>query len=255
MSQTLQSVGLALKVLQLLRVRPEAGVTEIADELGIGSSTAHRLVATLQEHGFAEQTTARKYTLGPLMRLSPDAASVEHCIEMGEPAMRALRDASKETVHITVLSGTWAKFVAAVESPHMMRVTARVGLDVPAYTSASGKVLLAQLSQQHLLELYPEEELPAVTPNTIRTRSELMVELDGIRESGFARNFEESEIGLVAFAVPISRPVGSPVCSLTVTGPTARFSQSAGRGAQRREEELRRLLEVHAAMIERTLSY
>ena len=189
------------------------------------------------------------------MRLSPDAASIDHCIEMSEPVMRALRDVSKETVHISILSGTQARFVAAAESRHLMRVTARIGLEIPAYTSAAGKVQLAQLNEEQLLDLYPDENLAGVTLHTIRSRSALLQELEQVRQSGFGRNFEESEIGLVAFAVPISRPIGAPVCSLTLTGPTARFSADSSHGTQRREEEVRRLLQLHAAMIERTLAY
>lgn len=255
MSQTLQSVGYALRVLQILRSKDDAGVMELADAVDVGGSTAHRLLATLQEYGFVEQTTKRRYRLGPSMRLSPEGASVSHCIDVSESIMTSLRDKSKETVHISTLSGTSSKFVAAVESNHIMRVTARVGRDIPAHTSAAGKVLLAQLDEAQVKDLYPDQELALVTPNTIRTRTGLLAELRAVREAGYGRNYEESEIGLVALAVPISRPTGPPVCCLTLTGPTARFNPEGSAEVSAREVMFRRMLIDHAAMIERRLKY
>lgn len=254
MSQTLQSVGHALQVLQVLRERGPASVTELAGAVGVGPSTAHRLLATLQKHGFAEQTAGRRYQLGPSMRLSPEAAAVEHCIQVSEPFMQRLRDRSKETVHISTLSGTMSKFVAAVESRYVMRVTARIGRDIPAHTSAAGKVLLAQLTEEQVVALYPDEALPAVTTNTLRTRTALLAELEHVREVGYGRNFEESELGLVALAVPIARPFGRPVCCLTLTGPTARFNPHGVDGVSDREREFHRMLNDEVRRIEHQLT-
>lgn len=260
MSQTLQSVAQALRVIQLLQNHADLGVTEVASKLGIGVSTAHRLLATLLEFRFVEQLdSGRRYRLGPAMSSSGDAAAIEHCIEVGFPIMQRLRDESTETVHISVLNGQQTKFVSVIESPRTVRVTSRVGVSIPSHTAASGKILLAQLSDEELEALYPDEWLPGGTGRGLHTRTELKRELARVRERGYARNLGESEEGLAAIAVPIRRPSGRPVACLTLTGPLTRFNPDATADAtaapSARELEFLRMLTEHTAQIEQALSF
>lgn len=254
-SMPLKSVSNALRVLTHLQQCETSSVTELSDVLDLAPSTIHRLLATLQQHNYVEQTRGRRYRLGGAMRLSPDAAAIEHCIEIGYPVMERLRDASGETVHISILDGARSKFVAAVESPHLMRVTSRVGLTVPAHSSAAGKVLLAELTSDQLRGLYPYEHLHQVTNVGNRTRSALERELEEVKESGYGRNFGESEVGLAALAVPIKRPAGRPLCCLTLTGPLARFDPADEGKNCTRELELKEMLVKHASQIEEKLKY
>lgn len=260
MSQILQSVAQALRVIQLLQNEADLGVTEVATRLGIGTSTAHRLLATLLEFHFVEQLdSARRYRLGPAMSLSGDAAAIEHCIEAGYSVMEHLRDESSETVHISVLNGTEAKFVAVIESRRMVRVTSRVGVSIPSHTAASGKILLAELSDEELNALYPDEELPGGTGRGLRTRTGLKHELALVREQGYARNLGESEEGLAAIAMGIRRPSGRTVACLTLTGPLSRFNPVATGSftaePSARELEFLHMLTEHVAQIERVLLF
>src|SRR3712207_6480552 len=80
-----QSVDRALSVLEILAAHGEAGVTEVAAELGVHKSTAFRLVAVLESRGFVEQLADRgKYRLGfGVVRLAGAAArSEEHTSEL-----------------------------------------------------------------------------------------------------------------------------------------------------------------------------
>jgi len=250
-SQTLQSVSNALRLVLMLRDRTEVGVTDAARHLGVGPSTAHRLLATLQQHGFAEQTHGgRRYRLGPSMTASSDTQAIDHCAEVAHPFMQQLRDESQETVHVSVLNGARATFVAAIESPLMVRVASRVGTSIPAHASAAGKVLLAELSDEELAELYPDEELTGATRAGIRTRTALEDELRRVRADGLGRNIGESEDGLAALAVPIPRPGGRVLCSLTLTGPLARFDPGSPR-----EHELCAMLRHHAGQVAKNLAY
>ena len=60
-----QSVDRAIAILELLAARGEAGVTEIAEAIGVHKSTASRLVGALHQGHLLEQLGDRgKYTLG-----------------------------------------------------------------------------------------------------------------------------------------------------------------------------------------------
>lgn len=255
MTQTLQSVSQSLRVLTELRRRNSAGITELAEDLHLGPSTVHRILATLQQHGYVQQTaTGRRYQLGPAMVHSSDAASIEHCVEMAEPVMLRLRDLTNETVHISVLEGIEARFVSVIESRQLLRVSSRVGRAIPAHRAASGKVLLAQLTDAAIDDLYQQECLTQVTAAR-PTRTAFKAELNKVREQGYGRNFGESEADLAAIAVALRRPRGIPICSLTLTGPLTRFQAPEREGISTREKQLRQLLFAAAAAIEKKLSY
>ena len=70
-STTLHSVSKALEVLHLLRAHGPMRLSEIAREIGVGSSTAHRLVTTLREQRFVRQERdGKRYELGSAMLFS-----------------------------------------------------------------------------------------------------------------------------------------------------------------------------------------
>lgn len=228
MADTLQSVHQALRILTLLRTRDELGVSEIAAQLGIGKSSTYRLLATLKEDRYVDQTPSRNYRLGPAMSGSPDSASIAHCVEVAAGHLESLRDATGETVHVSVLNGGYTEFVAVCESEKLLRVSSKIGLAVPAYCAAAGKVLLATLTDEELAALYPTHELATPTGRGVTNCVELKSALKVVRDAGYARNVEESEDGLYALAVPIHRPSGRPIATLTVTGPAARIAPETG---------------------------
>ena len=256
MAETLQSVRQALNILKLLRQHPTLGVSEIAALLAVSSSTAHRLLATMSQVGFVRQAEpGRKYELGPAMQFAGHTSAVEHCIEVGTTHMIALRDASSETVHLAVLTGAATRFVAAFESPLMMRVTSRVGRELPAHTTAAGKVLLGRLDDEQFAELYRNGPLDANTSESIDTLPQLRAAVASARELGYAVNRGESEQGVAAIAVPLHHPSGRITCALSLTGPEARFNPGGSIDLSSREAELLRLLRSAAAAIESELAF
>ena len=94
---------------------------------------------------------------------------------------------------------------------------------MPAHCTSTGKVLLATLGEHALLDLYPREDLPQLTPNSIATRTRLFATLADIRRKGYARSQEESEEGVssVAIAVPGAR---WPRLALNASVPRSRMT-------------------------------
>src|ERR1051326_9101181 len=78
--------------------RPALGISELARELALTRSTAHRYVATLASLGFLDQDTAtRKYRLGP--RVLDLGFSVLGSLELREIAAPYLRRLTAATRH------------------------------------------------------------------------------------------------------------------------------------------------------------
>src|SRR3954452_98266 len=213
----------ALRLLQLYRERESLGVSEASRLLGLGRSTAHRLLTTLRAHGFVVQDSRRAYRVGPALR-ELGAAVAEPGVVRGRcrPYMQALCDELGETVNLVSLRGADAVFVDSVETRRPLRVAGREGVVLPAYAVSAGEALLAALPVDVLRDLYADEALTPLTERTLRTRTALEDQLDTVRQRGYAVNVGESERGITAAACVIpGRAVGERF-AIAVSAPSSR---------------------------------
>lgn len=219
-----QSVDRALTILEQLARHGEAGVTEIAGELGVHKSTAFRLVATLEAHRLVEQTEDRgKYRLGVgLLRLAGATTARLDLVQEARPVCRQLAADTGETVNIAVLSESSALYLDQVAGSSALQPHNWVGQHIPLHATSNGKVLLSGLDRKQLDSTL--SKLTAYTPSTITAKAKLRAELDRVREQGYAVAVDELEVGLTAAAAPIRNAHGDTVASMSVSGPTFRVT-------------------------------
>jgi DNA-binding IclR family transcriptional regulator len=221
-----QSVDRALTILGILARLGEAGVTEIAGELGVHKSTAFRLVATLEGHGMVEQNEERgKYRLGVgLLRLAGATTARLDVVQEARPIVRKLAADSGETVNIAVLSDRSELYLDQVAGQSALQAHNWVGQHIPLHATSNGKVLLSGLSTEEVDKRLPR--LPAFTAGTVTSRARLRRDLAEVRENGYAVAVDELEIGLTAIAAPIRNAMGDVIASLSVSGPTFRMGET-----------------------------
>jgi DNA-binding IclR family transcriptional regulator len=226
----IDSIDNALRVLLLFGEQPMLRMTDVSRYLGVASSTAHRLLAMLQYRGFVRQDAAtRGYLPGPqLDGLAYQLLRRLDVRTIARPVLERLNTELQETIHLGRLDGTDVHFIESIESTRALRVGGRLGKSMPAHCTSTGKVLLAQLPQEELRRLYPEQKLVQLTPNSIGTRSALLKALATIRTQGWAGSSEESEEG-----------VGSLAVALHAAGP-ARLAVNASMPISRMTEQTRR---------------
>lgn len=221
----IESVDNALKILLLLGDRSELRLTDVAEYLRVASSTAHRLLAMLQYRGFVRQDPRTRAYL-PGTALTGVAFSILQRFDVRDvlhPFVESLNRDLAETVHLAILDGTTVRFIDAVESPQATRVASRLGKLMPANCTSTGKALLAELTDDDLQRLYPAEELPGLTPNSIRTRSALEKELEKVRRLGYATSNQESEDGVCSVAVALPSGQAPMRLALNVAVPVYRM--------------------------------
>jgi DNA-binding IclR family transcriptional regulator len=242
-----QSVDRALSVLEILAAQGEAGVTEVAAELGVHKSTAFRLVAVLESRGFVEQLADRgKYRLGfGVVRLAGAAAAQLDIAQQGRRICEALAADLEETVNIAILDSDRAVNVSQVRGPAALSTHNWVGQGTPLHATSSGKVLLAHAADAVRKSLL-SRELPRFTAATITDPEALQLDLDRIVEQGWGSTVEEYEVGLSAVAAPVRGADGDVVAALSVSGPSFRmdaqdFPRVARRVVAGAEELSRRL--------------
>jgi DNA-binding IclR family transcriptional regulator len=221
------SVDSALRLLLMIRETDRLRVADAARALGVGRSTAHRLLAMLQYHGFVRQNPeSRAYLPGPtLIEIGLAAVRDIDIRESTLPYLEQVRDALGETAHLSVLRGRDAFFLNSVESDRAVRTGGRIGALLPAHCTAAGKVLLAYLTPREIRARYPSPKLQSLTGRSVVSRDELERQLEEVRVAGYATNFGESESDLAAIAAPIFAAQGKAIASLSVSAPLTRLSR------------------------------
>jgi DNA-binding IclR family transcriptional regulator len=225
-----QSVDRAISVLELLAKQGEAGVTEIAAELGVHKSTVSRLVGVLAARGLVEQLGDRgRYVIGfGIVRLAGAATGRMDLSRLGAPVCDAMAEALGETVNIATVDGDAAINVGQARGTAAVAAHNWTGQRTPLHATSSGKVLLAAMSPGERADVL-DRTLVEYTPRTLVDRDQLAAELDRIDSQGYATCFEEFEIGMHAVAVPILGRHGTVVASLSASGPAYRLSRRRSR--------------------------
>ncbi len=228
-SYPIESVDNALKLLHMLRTRSHIRVSEASSSIGVARSTAHRLLAMLQHHGFVRQDPfSRAYVAGPALLDFGLAIVRDRSIRAhARPFLETLSQKTGETVHLIVLQGREVLFLDCVESTKAVRVGNRTGLLLPAHCTSAGKALLAALPPDRFRALYPEQRLAGLTRRSIRTRAQLEREVSLVRKRGYATNFGETEDDIGSVGVLIQDRQRAPRAALSVAAPISRLTHKA----------------------------
>jgi IclR family pca regulon transcriptional regulator len=121
--------------------------------------------------------------------------------------LEELRQRTSYTTCLAMLDGAELFYVDRARS--FRRGRDKVELDLhpgsrlPAYCTAMGKLLLANLPDSEQRELLADMTLTKHGPNTITSKRALLQELHAVLSEDFAVNDEELAAGLYAIAAPI----------------------------------------------------
>lgn len=226
------SVRKALSILcAFTRRRPSWTVSALSRELDIPKSTAHNLLRTLLAFDFVEQSPVDKtYRLGPrAYELGSAYVSGSELITPAMPHLRRLQTRSGETVKLGALSGGQVLVLAAVESTQQLHTRGDVGRRWPLHSSGLGKAILSQIDDAELDRVIEERGLPRLTRHTLTDRDELREALAQIRRDGYARDWEENELGVRCISVGFVDPIRRGVHAISVSGPSVRMSAQRAR--------------------------
>ncbi|MDL5159057.1 IclR family transcriptional regulator [Actinomycetospora termitidis] len=227
----LESVDRTLTLLRQLADRREVALAEVRAHLGVGQSTAHRLLAMLVYRGFAVQDpVSRKYRPGPAFAdLGRAAEPSFDLVEVVRPVLVALAAETGETVHLGELVGTDVRYLDVIESASTLRVASRAGQTRPAHATSIGKAMLATHDDEAVRALYPDGIPAAGTSRAVTDVDALLAELRRVRSRGSGRNRGEVESGVSSVGVAIGHPAHGLLGGLSVAAPEARWSAAIER--------------------------
>jgi len=217
----LQSVGIALDIIDALARASELGLSELARRVGVAKSTAHRTCAVLARRGLVDRTAGRGYRLGLRFVEYGHVATERTAVrDQALPLLVELRNAVGETVQVGVPAGADVVYIERVEGQRALRYSTNSRRS-PLHRSSAGKVLAAY--DPALAEARLRAGLPPSTGYTIVVPDLLLAELARVRERGYARSVDETELGMSSLAVPVREsPAGPVVAAISMVGPTGR---------------------------------
>jgi IclR family acetate operon transcriptional repressor len=217
----------AITVLDTLAEGGELGTNEIARRTGMTPSTVSRQLGTLAAAGLVERVAATgRYRLGLRIVQLANALLVRLDVRtVARPHLEELVRTTGETATLSVPGETDAITVDFVSGSHQIQPVSRLGRPSIAHATSAGKVMLAFAGRP-----LADATLQAYTPRTITDPRKLAVEIERVREQGWAEAIEEREIGLSAIAAPIRSSHGELEAIVALQGPSSRFD---GRAVER----------------------
>jgi len=227
----IHSVEKAIAILRAFdHERPELGVTELSQQLGVHKSTVSRLLATLEAGGLVERDPqTRRYRLGvELIALAGLVVRHADLRVAARPALEALADRCRETVNLAIYHDDMAMNIEQfVPAERQIRDIGWVGRRTPLHATSVGKVLLAYLPAEEAQAVVNALPLPALTSHTITNRQALYAELERVRRQGYALGLEELEVGLNSVAAPVRDHSSTVIAAVSVSGPAYRVTRAS----------------------------
>lgn len=222
---TAQALDKGLSLLALLANTERATLTEIALSAGMPASTAHRLLTTMQRHGFVEfDETAQDWMVGlEAFRIGSAYLQRTNLVEAARETMRALMEETGETANLGIADAGQVVFVSQVETHNPIRAFFRPGTRGDLHASGIGKALLAEMPRDQAEETLERRGLPSYTGKTLTQPAALFGDLEAARARGWTLDDEERYSGMRCIAAPIFNEHGEAIAGISVSGPTVRL--------------------------------
>ncbi|MEV4009100.1 IclR family transcriptional regulator [Nonomuraea angiospora] len=205
------------KVLAILgafdSAHPQLTLTDVARRSGLPLSTAHRLVAELEEWQALSRAPDGRLRVGlRLWELGQLAPGRLH--DLAHPWLQELFATTRENVHLAVRDGLEVLYVDKVYGRRAVPIVSRTGGRLPMHPTGVGKALLAY-EPDWFVKSYLARKLERPTPHTITEPGRLARELAAVRAQGYALTYEEMTLGTCSAAAPILVD-GRPVAALGI---------------------------------------
>lgn len=221
--QGVQVISRAAEILRVLK-QDNGGLSlgQISDRVGLPRSTVQRIVNALLAEKLIMNTAAEGgLRLGPEIQSLAAAGRVD-AAELLRPIMTEIAERTGETVDLALLRDDHLVFVDQVVGTHRVRTVSAVGESFPLISTANGKAALALLDDE-MAAILAARELKA--SQSERALSALIAELEEIRATGLAWDFDEHTEGISAVGHGFRDPTGQ-IYAVSVPVPSYRFSKT-----------------------------
>ena len=220
------SLGNALRLLNLFNMdEPEFTLSELAEKLGVGYSTVHRLTMTLMHEGFlARDLVTKRFRLGSsTLAVDKTILSYHDICQFSPPVLEKLVQDTGEAAHLSILKDHKVVYLQKLESPNYVHLLSHEGKANPIHATSTGQVILAYRCQSEIEEVIARGLAPC-TSHTITNPQQFRELLTGIRKQGYSYSKNELHLGFSSIAAPVKSPLGKVTYAVSIAGPLSRIT-------------------------------
>jgi len=247
----LNTVDKALRAIELLCENPRGlRLSEMSAMLDIPQSSLHHVLSTLSPFDYVQQDPeTKKYSLGfRFLEISKRILDNMDLRTIARKHLDELYKQSQESTHLSILRNKKLVFIEKIGSPVGLSLATYIGFATDPHAAAAGKVLLADLSEKEIRDMYRDVEIKSYAKNTIQDLGRLLNELARIRAQGYAIDDEEYYEGVRCVAAPVTAG-GKAIAAISITGSIFSFTW------ERVERELKPLVLGTANQISKELRW
>lgn len=212
----IEAFGLANRALTL---------TEAAGITGHTRASARRSLLTLEKLGYVEFDGKRFHLAPRTLRLGHAYLTSTQLAKTVQPALEALSERTRESTSFAVLDGVEVAFVARAATRRSLSTGLGLGSRLPAHAAATGRVLLAALSDEEITLRLKRMARNALTAHTQTQVAVLMRTIRAARRQGFSTSDEEIEVGVRSLAVPLKNNRGKTMGAISIVSAANRMSR------------------------------
>lgn len=212
----------SFRLIEELKNRDGAGVTELANELEMSKTVVHNHLSTLVEEGYVINSDGQYSLSLKLLELGGYVRKQHELYEVAEPEINDLAKDTGELVNLAVEEYGQVVYLYRAKGDNAVDVNTYAGLRTHVHCTALGKAIMAYLPESRVDQIIDAHGLPEMTPRTTTDREQLFDELEDVRNRGYAVDMAERLEGLHCIAVPIQGD-DTPLGAISVSAPASRM--------------------------------
>ena len=223
-AETMGGLAKGLAIIEAFATREALTIAEAARASGATRAAARRCLFTLRDCGYVAFDGKFFRPLQRLLALGGGASPARSLPQIAQPVLEIVRDELDEAVSLAVIDGDDSLFVARAEASHIVSTGVRIGARLPLHISATGRVLLAPLTDDDIKARLVDVKFERRTAKTLIGSRAVLGAVRAARRDGFALGDEEIELGLRAIAIPVFDRDGRTIAAMSVSASSARVS-------------------------------
>ena len=219
---TLQSLDRALSILEVISQQETIGLTKLSLKTGLNKATTFRIVKALKDNGYVRQLSNKQYALTfKMFRLGNRVVQRVDFMSEAKRIITKLAHEVDQVIHLVIQEGTQIVYVdkyTPLKTGEVMSET-KIGKRAPMYCTASGKAILAYMSEDKIRQIWNETEIIKYTARTITNYDTLLQDLKRIRKNGYSTEYEEFKLEVYCIGMPLHTLNGNIIGAISISIP------------------------------------
>ena len=217
-----RGIDRVIEVLEFFRAtRQPTTIGDLARKLNAPRSTLYEIVNSLTEAGMLEQTDEQgRFYFGSAVYFYADAyLASQPLVRKGRDEVMRLAELAGETAQLCMLLGNKYTVAHMQAGSRLFRISSETGVLVPIPWTASGRVLLGNMTREQVLAFIPPEDFRLPNGKTVPL-DDFMNDIRMAHEQGYVITAALADEFTCCLAVPIlDQTTNQPIATLCFVVP------------------------------------